>query len=231
MRRAVCRWSTKDYNRLFLQVLSAAKASDPEHAGRAIEDALLDQTADSRRWPTDAEFAESLTQPNIFNLLIRARLKALLVGLDNHLRSDKTEPSPWFLSRDPRLNIEHVMPQSWEKNWPLDAVPSGPDYDEQLARRRDAVNRLGNLTLTTNKMNPSLSNKAWKQKKRELSKHTLVGLTRLSVINAPEVLTMDDETWASVWDEERITLRGRWLAEQALRVWPRPVSSHRSSAL
>lgn len=223
MRRAVCRLTTKDYNRLFLQVLEVAKASNPEHAGEAVKDALLGQTADSRKWPTDAEFVDSLLQPNLYHLLVRARLKAVLVGIENHLRTDKTEPGALLKSGDAKLNIEHLLPQSWEKSWPLAVTPNAEGYEERLRRRRDAVHQVGNLTLTTSKLNPSLSNKPWKQKKKGIQQHSLLRLNGESVLTAPDIAsTWDDEAWAVDWDEERIALRARWLAKHALAVWPRP---------
>lgn len=229
MRRAVCRLTTKDYNRLFLQVLSAAKASEPTCAGDVIEGTLLGQTADSRKWPTDDEFIRSLTQPNLFNLLVRARLKAVLVGVENHLRTDKTEPGPLLKSTNQKLNIEHLLPQSWEKNWPLDVDPNNQVYEEHLRRRREAVHQMGNLTLTTTKLNPSLINKAWKQKRKDIQKHSLLRLTTASVLTSPESAG-DGEMWASAWDEERIAIRGQWLATQAVVAWPRPLRDSDSTS-
>ena len=229
MRRAVCRLTTKDYNRLFLQVLSAAKASEPECAGNAVEDTLLGQTADSRIWPTDDEFVASLTQPNLFNLLVRARLKSVLVGIENHLRTDKTEPGSVLKSVDPKLNIEHLLPQAWEKTWPLAIYPNDEHYDERLQRRRNAVHQVGNLTLTTTKLNPSLGNKGWNQKRKDIQKHSLLRITTASVLTAPDSARgMIEETWASDWDEDRIAIRGTWLAKQALLAWSKPPSSDRS---
>jgi len=222
MRRAVCRLTAQDYNRLFLQVLSSAKLSDPQFVGEEIESALLAQTADSRRWPTDEEFIASLTQPNIFNFLVRARLKAVLVGVKNHLRTDKTEPGPLLRSGDPKLNIEHLLPQAWEKTWPLSVDPIDETYQEHLRRRLSAVHQLGNLTLTTTKLNPSLSNKPWAAKKKDITKHSLLRLTTSSVLTAPETNTiLSDEGWSSLWDEERIARRSDWIAKQALMTWPR----------
>ena len=82
---------------------------------------------------------------------------------------------------------------------------------------------MGNLTLATSKLNPSLSNKAWKQKKQDLQKHSLVRITGESVLTPPSsAVEWDNDTWAADWDEERITLRAHWLAKQALEVWSRP---------
>lgn len=223
IRRLVCRLTTKDYNRLFLQVLASARASDPQTTGDAVVDTLLSQTADSRRWPTDAEFVEALLQPNFFRSLSSARLRAVLVGIENHLRTDKTEPAPLLKSMDSKLNIEHLLPQAWEKTWPLAVAANDEHYDEHLRRRVNAVHQLGNLTLTTYKLNPSLGNKGWKQKRSDIQAHSLLRLNMASVLTAPgSAGGMDDETWASAWDEERIAIRGCWLAEQALITWPRP---------
>jgi hypothetical protein len=226
MRRGVCRLTTKDYNRLFLQVLAAAREANPELAGETVESTLLGQTSESRRWPTDEEFYQALTQPNIFNLVIRARLKALLTGLENYLRTDKTELGSVLLNGDTKLNIEHLMPQSWEKHYPLGPALANEGQQERIRRRWEDLHRLGNLTLTTTKMNPSLSNKPWAQKRKDLGKHALLRLTTSSVLTAPTTDSgMNDDTWATTWDEARIFTRGEWLAAQALQAWPRPADT------
>jgi hypothetical protein len=226
MRRGVCRLMTKDYNRLFLQVLAAAREANPELAGETVESTLLGQTSESRRWPTDEEFYQALTQPNIFNLVIRARLKALLTGLENYLRTDKTELGSVLLNGDTKLNIEDLMPQSWEKHYPLGPALANEGQQERIRRRWEDLHRLGNLTLTTTKMNPSLSNKPWAQKRKDLGKHALLRLTTSSVLTAPTTDSgMNDDTWATTWDEARIFTRGEWLAAQALQAWPRPADT------
>lgn len=218
MRRGICRLTTKDYNRLFVQILSTVRQSDPQHVGNAVVEALRDQTADSRHWPSDDDFRSALLQPNLFHLVVRARLKALLVGIENLLHTDKTEQGP-FKSGDTKLNIEHLMPQSWDKNWPISAHPS----DQQLRQRGDVIHQLGNLTLLTTKLNPSVSNKAWAQKSKAIKQHSLMRITTSSVPTAPDsVSDMSDDQWFSQWDEDRIGIRGKWLAEQAILAWPRP---------
>lgn len=225
MRRSVCRWTTKDYNRLFLSVLATTKSADPAVAGEAVANALRSQQSDSRRWPSDEEFAEALMAPNLFNAITRARLKSLLLGIEHHLHTGKTEPMQLFSHAEKSLNIEHLLPQSWEKNWPLDAVPGDPEYEDVLRRRQQAVHQLGNLTLTTTKLNPSLSNKAWQSKRKDIQKHSLLRLTTASVLTAPDnVISMDDQVWSSEWDEDRIQRRGEWLRDQALEIWPRTES-------
>jgi hypothetical protein len=209
--------TTKDYNKLLVQLVSVSRNADPAMVGCAIRDSLHSQASDSRRWPSDEEFLEALLAPNLFHMVVRARLKSLLVGVENYLRTDKVEGGP-IRSGDPTLNIEHLMPQSWEKHWSLGRAPS----ETRLRERQAAIHQLGNLTLLTTKLNPSLSNNAWSKKRASIAKQTLLRLSTSSVLTAPEgVTTMSDVEWATDWDEERISLRSRWMAEQAIQTWPK----------
>lgn len=225
MRRGVCRMTTKDYNRLFVQVLASTKQADPFDVGEAVERALLEQTSESRIWPTDEMFLQALTNPELYRVLVRRQLAALLVGIENQLQTEKTEGVKLLESHDPKLNIEHLLPQTWQKTWPLAVSPEDEAYPAALDRRERSVHRLGNLTLTTTKLNPSLSNKPWKEKRPEIQKHSLLRLTTGSVLTAPrpESALLDQE-WSSDWDEERIATRTTHLANEAVRVWPRPRS-------
>lgn len=219
MRRGMCAWTTKDYNRLFVSVLAAARQAAPEAAGDAVRDTLARQTADSRKWPTDGELIDALLAPDVYHPPYRARLKAFLVGLENHLRTRRTEPLAVLSRGDSRMNVEHVLPQTWEPNWPL---PAQRDVDP-LARRENAVHRLGNLTLTTVKLNSALSNNPWTVKRPDLQRHSLLLLTTASVLSPPEGASgWTENAWAEGWDEDRIDLRGLYLAHHALRAWPRP---------
>lgn len=150
--------------------------------------------------------------------MYRARLKSLLVGLENHLRTALTEPETPRSCQNTQLNIEHVLPQKWETNW---ALP--PDAGEEaLLRREDSVHRLGNLTLTTIKMNSTLSNHPWSKKQDHLRKHSLLRLTTGSILNPPDGwVEPSGGWWAQDWDEARIAERGAWLADRALQRWPR----------
>jgi hypothetical protein len=223
MRRGMCAWTTKDYNRLFVSVLAAARQAAPEAAGDAVRDTLARQTADSRKWPTDGELIDALLAPDVYHPPYRARLKAFLVGLENHLRTRRTEPLAVLSRGDSRMNVEHVMPQTWEPNWPL---PAHRDVDP-LARRENAVHRLGNLTLTTVKLNSALSNNPWTVKRPDLQRHSLLLLTTASVLSPPEGASgWTENAWAEGWDEDRIDLRGLYLAHHALRAWP-PTRAHR----
>ena len=221
MRRGIARMSNGDYNRLFVLLMDVARTAEPHLVGDAVVAALAAQTADSRRWPTDEEFAASLSDPGLYTSQYRARLRSLLVGLENHLQSGKTEPGRQLSSTDSKLNIEHLMPQAWQKHWPLPDQHSEAD----LSRRTSAIHQLGNLTVVTTKLNPSLSNKNWDFKRPEIQKHSLLRLTTGSVLSKPACADdFEEESWSSQWDEMRIAARTRHLTEVALEAWPRPAT-------
>jgi len=223
MRRAVCGMTTKDYNRLFVTVLIAAQRSQPAVAGEEVSRVLSSQTADSRLWPTDAEFMSSLMGSDVYRRLVQSRLKALLAGIENHVRTTRTEPAAQLTSREARLNIEHVMPQKWEVNWPLDT----PADEGTLDKRISAVHQLGNLTLTTTNINQEMSNRAWLEKRELLNSHSLLRLTTGSILTAPEGVTGEARSnWASAWNEDRIATRSWWLTCQAVEIWPGPTKHH-----
>lgn len=225
MRRGVCRMATKDYNRLFVQVLARAKLAEPLDVGESVERALLEQTSESRFWPTDEMFFRALSNPDLYRVLVRRQLTSLLVGIENHLQTEKTESGKLLKSSEGKVNIEHLLPQTWQKNWPLIVTPEDREYPARLEKRERSVHQLGNLTLTTVKLNPSLSNKAWKDKRPEIQKHSLLRLTTGSVLTAPRPESeLSDQAWSSDWDEERIGVRTRHLAQEAINVWPRPQS-------
>lgn len=219
MRRGVCRLSTGDYNRLFLQVLTTAMDSPAAQAGEAVERSLAAQTAESRRWPTDTEFSSALRNDALYVSVNRPRLKALLVALENHLRTGKTEPGPLLSSSERKLTIEHLLPRAWEKHWQL---PDDAD-ESRVLLRTSSIHKLGNLTLLTSKLNPSVSNREWEHKKSEIRRHSLLRLTTSTVLSVPaDAGDFDDASWTERWDEERVRVRGNLLADLALEIWRGP---------
>lgn len=218
MRRGVGGLTTKDYNRVFIGVLKVVLAASPTEAGDVLTKVLAEHTADSRYWPSDKEFAEAIRGPKIYNRMYRARLKALLAIMENHLRSDMVVGNNLLDVGDSSLNIEHVLPQKWRTNWPL----AGDADDIAEARREAAVNRLGNLTLATAKLNPKMSNKPWEEKRSLLQSHSLVRLTSASILASPETSALTDIQWTAKWDEDRIEHRTEYLALLAEELWPGP---------
>jgi len=107
------------------------------------------------------------------------------------------------------LSIEHIMPQSWEENWPLIADSTNEDELEKLRGNRNSlIHNIGNLTVLTNALNSSVSNSGWEIKRAALSEISLLEINRK--------LTQKDS-----WDDEEIKKRSTDLAKHIVHLWPR----------
>jgi hypothetical protein len=215
----VCGLTTKDYNRLFLSILQSVRVADDVGAGDHVVDQLARQSAPSRYWPDDDEFIEGLLQPNMYRGLRGPRLRVLLGGMETALRRDKSEQM-FVPAQVSKLSVEHLIPQKWSQYYPL---PTDRPADQAEQRRDAAVHKLGNLTLTTTKLNSSVSNGSWPTKRKELTKHAVLLLTAGSVLQAPSGVGKEIAlTWGDTWDEDRVELRSLFLAAVARDAWPGP---------
>jgi hypothetical protein len=214
VRRAILNLSNRDYNHVFRELVTSA-SRHPEQADELITKTLGAMQGQHRQWPSDSDFRAALEQDPIYARLYRHRVRILLEALEDELRTGHTEQltTPVGEHFGAKLTIEHVMPQSWEENWPLptDTPADGDD-------RHELVHTLGNLTLVTARLNPALGNMGWDDKKRWLGQHSLLRLTNGTLLNAPPSATA--EGWAGSWDEHRIYERGAYLASLALKIWP-----------
>lgn len=201
VRRMVCILSTRGYNRTFLDLLFVF-SKDTSSISTTVFETLSAFDAESNRWPGELEFKHSWTGRPLYNLLRRQRLNLVLESLERSLHSDFTED----IDIKKKLTIEHVMPQEWRKHWPL-ATDGSPD--ELEINRNRLVQTIGNLTLLTEKLNPSVSNSDWSTKKSGIKKHSIL------------LLNKQLEDYPS-WGEEEIEARADQLFILATRIWPSP---------
>ena len=205
MRRMVCRITTKNYNLIFLDLLERLDEEGPACADETIVTHLAKQDAESRLWPDDRRFEDACLRLPLYRLLTRARLRLVLEGVEEELRTTKSETP-----RPPRnLTIEHVMPQYWAAHWSLDVDPA--EESEATARRSHLVQSIGNLTLLTSPLNSGVSNDPWIKKRTCLAKHSVLHLNK-------DLL----ERAGDRWDEAAIEERSQRLARSAAAVWPVP---------
>jgi len=203
VRRTMCRLTPKNYNRLFLELLRRLGSGEGP-ADEVIEDYLNGQSSESGMWPSDNEMRAALGSLPLFRLLKRDRLQRVLLALNAHLTTSRTEP----IAASKKLSIEHLFPQSWEANWQL---PDDPDEAEAARGERDRlVHTIGNLTLVTGSLNSTLSNAAWAAKREHLLAHSALTLNR----GLPDF-----------WDTDAIIERSSELADAAIRLWSRPPMS------
>jgi len=208
IRRAICRMTTKDYNRLFLELVS--RIDEKIHlADEIIIKYLGEQTAESRLWPTDEQLQNALLDLPLYRLLTRARLRMVLEALEEALRTGKAEERHVVRGR---LTIEHVLPQSWREHWPLEIVDDPEEHHRRIVRRERLKHTIGNLTLVTGKLNPALSNGSWEKKQQGFQDHSTLHLNKRLL-----------GTWGGApFTEPKIEERGTQLAQLACTVWPVP---------
>ena len=198
VRRMLCGLNSNGLNRLFLEIMEKI---EPENADTIILDYLRGQTLENRVWPNDRMVIEDLSERPIRGTV--ARQKMVMDAIEIGLRSDLVEP----LGDTSKLTVEHIMPQKWEANWPLPLnVPSRADAEDL---RNEAIKAIGNLTMTSGKLNGRLSNGSWYEKRGTLDQHTSLFINKHLLNNAPDV-----------WNEEAIWDRSRELAKMVVEIWP-----------
>ncbi|MDB1090200.1 DUF262 domain-containing protein [Streptomyces sp. ACA25] len=214
IRRASLNLSNRDYNHVFRELVAAA-ARNPTQADAEVIRAIEGLQGHHRYWPADSEFRSALEVDPLYVRLYRRTARILLEALEDELRTGHTEQLtvPAGEHFGAKLTIEHVMPQSWEENWPV-LVEDENDGSE----RHELVHTLGNLTLVTGRLNPALGNMGWEDKKQWIGEHSLLRLTHGTLLRRPPTATI--ENWEDSWDEHRIRARGAYLASVALSIWP-----------
>ena len=201
IRRMICGLTTKNYNRIFLELLSYCENNNGV-SYVSMRDFLKKSDGDSVRWPSDDEFRKSLTTSSLYKNLPRPKLRLLLMALDNELETGMSEAIT--LPND--LTIEHLLPQRWQEHWLIETEDQ--EQRESLISRREAlIHTLGNLTLLTNKLNPGISNANWEKKHPKILHESKLNLNRALQKTI-------------LWNEDAIGLRGKTLAELALKIWP-----------
>lgn len=203
VRRMVCQLNTRSYNKLFLDLLRAIH-ENADTPTAAVRNLLMSSKSDSGRWPDDNEFSTAWMREPIYLRLQQGRVRLLLEGIEQSLRTGKSEKIVFGET----LTIEHLLPREWLPHWPL---PTGKDSPEDRANRDAVLQTIGNLTLLTSKLNPSLSNSSWDIKRPAIQTHSLLRL------NAE----LTDRRF-DCWDEEAISVRGRDLLASAIGIWPLP---------
>ena len=213
VRRTLVREKTAGHNRFIIDLLQEIADSDRAEIGSRIADILMGQTADASYWPDDEAVRNSLADMQIYRRISRARLRMILEAVEDHRRgfshgrSSAKGEQPVVRAQ---CTIEHVMPQRWGQHWPLAG-------DESASERDAIVQTLGNLTLVSESLNPSLSNAGWggeKGKRQALLKYSSIKLTS-------EIIELADQDGGH-WTESLIEDRTSTLIEEILAIWPTP---------
>jgi hypothetical protein len=209
MRRMLCRLTTKNYNKIFIELLEELKQSDPNVVGDTVVSFFQSREGSSDYWPGDEQLTDAMVEKQAWARINQRRLRMVFRAIERDLRDTGYSET---LEITEKLEIEHILPQEWAHNWPL----PGEEPEEVERMNRDEVkNTIGNLTVLTDKLNPSVSNASWRQKRDAIQKHTVLQLNKHLVQN-----------WPEEWNEETIAERGTWLAAQASQIWKAPDSDY-----
>ena len=208
IRRMLCGLQSQGLNRLFIELLTSLETKGGQPPDEAIIDFLKNQTVDNRIWPRNDQLLLTVATESLKGTVGRQIM--VLEAIERHLRSDKTEDLGQHT-----FTREHIMPQNWDRHWPLDMNIS-KEVNGNISSEQEAIDfrgsllyRIGNLTLVTGKLNSSLSNGPWIEKRDALNKHTTLRLNW-------ELL----DKYYDNWNEATIFERTKQLALMVCEIWP-----------
>ena len=213
VRRSICGLNTRGYGRFFIDA-ACVIADAPLESVPQVELAsfLARSDAEAVRWPDDKEFSAAWRALPAYRRLARATTRFVLSALEEKMRREDDFGEAF--EPPPKLEIEHVMPVSWEANW---APPIGEGPASRLIElRNEIIHTFGNLTLVTSKLNKRLSNAAWTvtaedtPSKRDTLKAKSLTKLRDAIVDKDE------------WTDARIGIRTDELLEWACKIWPAP---------
>ena len=142
--------------------------------------------------PTDEQFRQAFEHARVSKaLLARYYLRSLEMAA-------RKKATPWFIPNDDKqaINLEHVLPERPQDNWPM--------FDDESVKLY--AKRIGNLTLLLAKSNSDLKSASFAEKKKVYKKSPYELTRQISDLKA--------------WTEETISERQVHLASLALRAWP-----------
>ncbi|MBL0127251.1 MAG: DUF262 domain-containing protein [Flavobacteriales bacterium] len=195
VRRLVCRLTSKNYNRSFIQLINELRQAGTIDAA-ALRTIIQGYGEDTTRLPQDLEFEKAFGTAHLYNAYALEVLFLIALKKLNPRLSDRN-----VLSAE-GFSVEHMMPKKWREHW----SKTGMTPDDQLARDQK-LKTLGNLTLVKQPLNSSMRNSSWSKKRKALKTHSLLNITT-------DYLDLD------TWDENAIQKRAGDLAKDALGVWP-----------
>lgn len=155
-RRMLIRATAKSYNKIMAELVSVVRNAVPGRVGLAVKEYLASQRSEVAYWPDSVEVRRELETMPVYRKLSRARVRMVLESIEDYWRGwipGQTSAAGMRIRRA-SYAIEHLMPQSWLRFWPLPRNVSEAERDVR-------IHRLGNLTLLTRKLNSTVSNGPW----------------------------------------------------------------------
>jgi hypothetical protein len=218
IRRTLIRMTMKDVNKLMVAILKLLDGPGVEHAGDTIRHFLAAQTADARIWPSDQAMNAELPKLKLYGYIRQGRIRVVLEAVERQLRTQFNEA----VALPPKLEIEHVMPQTWQTHW----NPEPRLNPEETAARNHRVQTIGNLTLVAKSLNGALSNRPWTDAEAgSLTKGGEAGLGKRSLLAKFSLLMLSKELTnghPESWTDADIEERSVALTGAFCQVWAGP---------
>lgn len=142
--------------------------------------------------PNDETFSQDFATASLTDSRVQ---RYILEQIEMHIR----ETEELDVASASRVHVEHIYPQT-------------PEAQYRVPNHADIVNRIGNLTLLSAKLNTSLKNAPYKDKRPVLQQSNLEITRRLS--------SFEGKPPPETWSENLINLRQNALAEMAPLIWP-----------
>lgn len=221
-RRLLCGMTSKNYNKVVLDLI---KFIDKDKDYYSFESFLISKSSESALFPSNELLKHNILNEQIYEPRKSKFLANLFLEVEKCIRNNKQESitiKPEFLT------IEHLLPQNWHEHWTIDDVAvekrdieiasqakfadgNKKEYYQKIDARNVALHTLGNLTILTNALNPSISNSNFMVKKRAIIEQSTLMLNRYFY---------DFEEW----NEEAIAERGEALYRVIKDIWAHPSS-------
>ncbi|MFK0688817.1 DUF262 domain-containing protein [Mesorhizobium sp. IMUNJ 23033] len=215
VRRMVCGGQTRGYGNLAIDLIGVINSVNAAEPVAATISNYLGALAGALWWPDDERFRSDWCGRVFYGNFRRARVLMMLQALEEHYQTPGALGEPVVGFDFSKLTIEHIMPQKWRDHWPFDGDETG------RVNRDRALHGIGNLTLVSDSLNPSLSNSAWRLPPRADGKPNCKSVA----LKAHSKLQMNAkllDRWPDVWSEPQMLERANALFETALLIWPRP---------
>ena len=195
IRRLICKITTKNYNNLFASFIRNETNNYNDLKEKLESDGIPDETT------LETSFQK--------NHLTNQQAKIILYLLEiTKYTGDGNRHSNTLLPVN-KYSLEHIMPKQWEKNWSENL--SG---EEKEKRSNDKpFLKLGNLTIISGRLNSSINNGAWQEKKDGKGKNKGLNFYSSGITILAEYLQKEN------WAEEEIKERGEELFKHASEIW------------
>lgn len=150
---------------------------------------------ESKVVPTDQQFADKFTALEVDR--VTPTWRTILVQLNTQIATGETR-----IENSKHVHVEHILPQSPDPNALAEAELTKDEV-------KDVVDRIGNLTLLSSRMNQKISNGPFSRKQ--------------PVFASSEIKLNQEVAAGQKWGAEEIEKRSRELAVLAVQAWPWPI--------